>query len=100
MASSSLEQLSALVAGRQWERVHEALSPVDRDACQALDDLDGSATSLDAAAETFATLGAAGDLATVEQLRARHVSDIFAKIGVSSWAGATAYAYRYQLVDS
>jgi ATP/maltotriose-dependent transcriptional regulator MalT len=112
-------------------------------ACRALDDLDGWATSLDAAAETFATLGAVGDLATVEHLRAgfheslsngqltsreievlrliatgatnkmiaaelvvsqktvaRHVSNIFTKIGVSSRAGATAYAYRYQLVGS
>jgi DNA-binding NarL/FixJ family response regulator len=38
------------------------------------------------------------DLGISEKTVARHVSNIFAKIGVSSRAAATAYAYEHDLV--
>jgi DNA-binding CsgD family transcriptional regulator/tetratricopeptide (TPR) repeat protein len=40
----------------------------------------------------------AADLVISEKTVARHVSNIFAKLGVSSRAAATAYAYEHQLV--
>jgi DNA-binding NarL/FixJ family response regulator len=49
-----------------------------------------------AAGKTNAAIGSALHLAakTVD----RHVSNIYAKLGVSSRAAATAYAYQHQLV--
>ena len=41
----------------------------------------------------------AADLFLSEKTVARHVSNIFAKLGVSSRAAATAYAYEHDLVD-
>jgi DNA-binding CsgD family transcriptional regulator len=40
----------------------------------------------------------AGDLYISEKTVARHVSNIFSKLGLSSRAGATAYAYKHHLV--
>jgi DNA-binding CsgD family transcriptional regulator len=40
----------------------------------------------------------AGELVLSERTVERHVSNIFVKLGVSSRAGATAYAYEHQLV--
>ena len=40
----------------------------------------------------------AADLFLSEKTVARHVSNIFAKLGVSSRAAATAYAYEHDLV--
>ncbi|MFW6205788.1 MAG: helix-turn-helix domain-containing protein, partial [Gemmatimonadota bacterium] len=42
----------------------------------------------------------AGTLFISEKTVARHVSDIFAKLGVSSRAAATAYAYEHGLAGS
>ena len=110
-------------------------------ACRALDDEDGAEMEFDAARSAFQQLGAATDLARVDQLSratgaarsaggltareiqvlglvatgktnraiaaelvisektvARHVSNIFDKIAVSSRAAATAYAYEHKLV--
>jgi DNA-binding NarL/FixJ family response regulator len=40
----------------------------------------------------------AADLFISEKTVARHVSNIFAKLGLSSRAAATAYAYEHELV--
>jgi DNA-binding NarL/FixJ family response regulator len=40
----------------------------------------------------------ASDLVLAEKTVHRHVSNIFAKLGVSSRAAATAYAYQHRLV--
>jgi len=113
-------------------------------ACRALGDVDSAAMELACARETFASLGAAGDVARadatqldaearaeqgageltareVEVLRlvatgktnraiaaslgisektiARHVSNIFTKLGISSRAAATAYAYERRILQ-
>jgi DNA-binding NarL/FixJ family response regulator len=49
-----------------------------------------------AAGETNRAIAA--ELVLSERTVDRHVSNIFAKLGVSSRAAATAYAYRHQLV--
>jgi ATP/maltotriose-dependent transcriptional regulator MalT len=109
-------------------------------ACRELGDDDSAELELDAARETFRSLGAAPDLARAERLSkkatatlaggltgrevqvlaliatgttnrgianqlvisektaARHVSNIFAKLAVSSRSAATAYAYEHGLV--
>jgi DNA-binding CsgD family transcriptional regulator len=103
-------------------------------ACAALNDEDTAAMELEAAADTFARLGAAPELARISrpadrhglttrelevlQLLAsgksnreiaaalvishhtvrRHVQNTFAKLGVSSRAAATAFAFRHGLV--
>ncbi len=114
-------------------RVHIGLS------YRALGDIDTAEMELDAARAAFERLGAAPDLARVEELTgsaasqtaagltprevevlrlvatgktnraiaaelylsektvARHVSNIFTKLGVSSRAAATAYAYQHDL---
>ena len=41
----------------------------------------------------------AGELVISEKTVARHVANIFTKLGVSSRAAATAYAYEHRLVD-
>lgn len=111
-------------------------------ACRALGDNDAARLELDAARREFQRLGAAPDVARVEQLLgaatapaagslsaretevlalvasgktnraiggalgisektvARHVSNIFSKLGVSSRAAATAYAYQHDLIRS
>jgi DNA-binding NarL/FixJ family response regulator len=104
-------------------------------ACQALGDADGASLEREAARQVFQRLGAAGDLAalddrhttshglTARELQVlrlvasgqtnkeiaaglslsektvdRHVSNIFAKIDVSTRAAATAFAYEHRLV--
>ncbi len=108
-------------------------------ACRQMDDQDTATLELDAAARTFAALGAGPDRARVgalateqpapshgltarelqvlrlvatgktnhaianelvlsEKTVERHLSNLFTKIGVSSRAAATAYAYQHQLV--
>jgi DNA-binding CsgD family transcriptional regulator len=109
-------------------------------ACRALGDAESGALELEAAAGTFAALGAAPDVARLGRLLGtgdgadrhgltarelevllllagglsnkaiagrlvlsertidRHVSNIFAKLGVSSRAAATAHAYEHRLV--
>jgi DNA-binding CsgD family transcriptional regulator len=110
--------------------------------CRALGDEAGGGEELTAAAAAFGQLGAAGDLAALEQLRrspeargsaprltarerevlallatgstnraiaeqlglsertvARHLSNIFPKIGVSTRSAATAWAYRRGLIS-
>ena len=42
----------------------------------------------------------AADLAISDKTVARHVSNIYAKLGLSSRAAATAYAYEHDLVPS
>jgi DNA-binding NarL/FixJ family response regulator len=49
-----------------------------------------------AAGETNKTIAA--ELVLSERTVDRHVSNIFTKLGVSSRAAATAYAYKHQLV--
>ena len=106
-------------------------------ACRALGDEDSAEMELDAARRAFSQLGAAPDLALIEELAAtgaiaggltgrevevlaqvatgktnrdiaaelvisektvaRHLSNIFTKLGVSSRAAATAYAYKHDL---
>jgi DNA-binding CsgD family transcriptional regulator len=107
--------------------------------CRALGDDDSAAMELDGARAVLQELGAAPDLAAVEQLRApgpgtvqrltaretqvirllatgktnraiaaelsisektvaRHVSNLFLKLGVQTRAAAAAYAFRHQLV--
>jgi ATP/maltotriose-dependent transcriptional regulator MalT len=55
---------------------------------------------LDAARQVFERLSAGPDLARVVGLTgvARHLSNIFTKLGVSSRAAATAYAFQHDLV--
>jgi DNA-binding NarL/FixJ family response regulator len=105
-------------------------------ACLALGDRDAAELERDAARESFASLGAAPDLARIdaagtrephgltarelevmrlvaagrtnkaiaaelvlsERTVERHVSNIFAKLGVSSRSGATAFAYEHRLL--
>ena len=109
-------------------------------ACRALGDADASALELEAAAAVFRELGAAPDLARLEEVArqavarapdgltarelevlrlvasgrtnrqiaqtlvisehtvARHLQNIFAKLGLSSRTAATAYAFEHQLV--
>jgi DNA-binding CsgD family transcriptional regulator len=109
-------------------------------ACREIGDDDGAEMELDAARWVFERLGAAPDLARIEQFSRtaaadhvggltgremevlaliaagqtnreiatalvlsehtvrRHVQNIFAKLGVSSRAGATAYAFRHELI--
>ncbi len=109
-------------------------------ACRSLGDEDGAEMELDAARSVFQQLGAAPDLARVEELSrmtarkaasgltaremevlrlvaagktnrqvaaelvisektvATHVSNIFTKLGLSSRAAATAYAYEHDLL--
>jgi DNA-binding CsgD family transcriptional regulator len=109
-------------------------------ACRALADEDTAEMELDAARSAFEQLGAASDLARIEELSrtastrapggltsrevevlalvasgrtnraiaaelvisektvARHMSNIFTKLGISSRAAATAYAYEHHLV--
>lgn len=43
--------------------------------------------------------GIATDLVVADKTVDRHVTDIFAKLGVSSRAAATAYAYKHRLLD-
>ena len=111
-------------------------------ACRALGDELGATMELDAAAVALRAIGAAPELARVEQMRrepagrgagkltarelevlrlvatgltnraiagrlrisektvARHVSNIFLKLGLSSRSAATAYAYRHALVST
>lgn len=111
-------------------------------ACAAVGDTDSADLELDAAREEFASLGAAPDLAAVDELRggggasrnfrpltareaevvtlvargatnraiaeelvisektvARHLANVFTKLGVSSRAAATAWAYEHGLVE-
>ena len=42
--------------------------------------------------------GFAGELSVAEKTVDRHVSNIFTKLGVSSRAAATAYAYQHRLL--
>ena len=138
---------------RQW---HDLGAPYEiatnrmllAQACLTLGDEDGWRHSLDSAVDIFASLGAAADLARVEELRsppagprrsgsgsgstvltareaevlgllatgatnkeiaarlvvsqktvARHLSNIFTKVGVSTRAAATAYAFRHGLAN-
>jgi hypothetical protein len=60
-------------------------------ACRALGDENGAEMELDAARWAFQELGATPDVA-------RHVSNIFGKLGLSTRAAATAYAYEHSLV--
>jgi DNA-binding CsgD family transcriptional regulator len=110
-------------------------------ACRQLGDDDGATLEFDAAAAAFRALGAAADLAALEQLSspgptdaaglsprerqvlalvatgmtnrsiaaelvisqktvARHVANIFNKLGTSSRSAATAYAYEHGLTRS
>jgi DNA-binding CsgD family transcriptional regulator len=108
-------------------------------ACRMLGDDDTAAMELDAARESFAELGAASDLASIDALKgpadadlhgltaretevlslaaagktnrdiaaelvisehtvARHLQNIFAKLGVSSRTAASAFAFEHDLV--
>jgi DNA-binding CsgD family transcriptional regulator len=74
--------------------------------CERRGDRDGRGLELDAARRIFKQLVAAGKtnrdigaaLFISEKTVARHVSNIFDKAGVSSRAGATAWAYRRNLI--
>jgi DNA-binding CsgD family transcriptional regulator len=105
-------------------------------ACRMLGDDDTAAMELDAARESFAELGAASDLASIEvradaglhgltareaevlrlvaagktnrevatelfiseHTAARHLQNIFAKLGVSSRTAASAFAFEHDLL--
>jgi hypothetical protein len=90
-------------------------------ACRALADEDGAGLEIDAARSIFERLGATPDLARIDSLMKgtpsghtyrltprklslsektvdRHVSNIFAKLDVSTRAAATAFAYQHNLV--
>jgi DNA-binding CsgD family transcriptional regulator len=136
------------VLRRAWMRWREIDAPYEGArvrvliglACRSLGDDDSAEMELDAARSVFEQLGAAADVAHVEQLRgttsakagsgltarevqvlrlvatgktnraianelfisektvARHVSNIFTKLGLSSRSAATAYAYEHELV--
>jgi DNA-binding CsgD family transcriptional regulator len=133
---------------RAWTTWHALAAPYEEArgrvlvglACRALGDDDSAAIELDAARAAFGRLGAAPDVARVNELLhheplaatggltererqvlalvatgttnraiaaelvisektvARHVSNIFTKLGVSSRSAATAYAYEHGLV--
>jgi tetratricopeptide (TPR) repeat protein len=96
-----------LKAPYEAARARELAGP----ACRALGDDETAALELAAARAAYVALGAASDLAAGETNKAiaarlvlsertvdRHVSNIFAKLGVSSRAAATAYAYEHQLL--
>ena len=132
-------------AAEVWQRARGALrggagAELVGLACRALGDEDTAALELEAARAAFGELGAAPDLARLDELGSRaapatrtgspsassrccaispparptrrsrrelvlsertvdrHVSNIFAKLGVSSRAAATAYAYEHGLV--
>lgn len=143
-AHAALSELRlAWTAWRQLEAPYDAarVRVLVGLACRSLEDEDGAEMEFDAARSVFQQLGAATDLARVEELSrtmkdpaslggltareiqvlalvatgktnraiaaelvisektvARHVSNIFDKIAVSSRAGATAYAYEHGLV--
>jgi hypothetical protein len=63
--------------------------------CRSLGDDEAGALELEAARGVFAELGAAPDLGRVDS---QHLQNIFAKLGVSSRAAATAFAFQHELV--
>ena len=133
---------------QQWQDLHAPYEVavarvIQAQTCQALDDHDGWATSLDSAAQIFRSLGAHPDLATIERLRqpsdrdaaatrspltarevdvlrlvatgatnktiaaqlivsektvARHLSNIFTKLDLSTRAAATAWAFQHNVI--
>jgi DNA-binding CsgD family transcriptional regulator len=127
-------------AWSHWDRVdapYEAAKTrlLVAEACRALGDDDAARMELDAARAALQALGAAGDLAALqetgsgplsarerevlgwlatgatnraiagrlflsEKTVARHVSNIFAKLGVTSRAAATSYAYEHGLAPA
>ena len=100
MTSSLLEQLSSLVAGRQRDRVRDALVQAGRDGQPD----DAALELLAEAFERYEQLGDRTNAAGIALLlsvtgREVEVGNFFAKIGVTSRAAATAYAYQHQLVD-
>jgi DNA-binding CsgD family transcriptional regulator len=77
--------------------------------CERLGDRDGRRLELDVARKLLTSLGAASCLARAdeqvaealsisEKTVARHVSNIFDKLGVSSRTAATAWAYEHHLI--
>jgi DNA-binding CsgD family transcriptional regulator len=133
---------------RAWQLWQELEAPYDAararvlvaEACRALGDADAAALELEAAAAVFRELGAAPDLARLEEVArqpdarathgltareldvlrlvasgktnreiaetlvisehtvARHLQNIFAKLGLSSRTAATAYAFEHELM--
>jgi DNA-binding CsgD family transcriptional regulator len=88
--------LDRLGAGPDLERLERLARPGAAAGTAGLTERELEVLRLLAAGKTNAAIGSALRLAakTVD----RHVSNIYAKLGVSSRAAATAYAYQHQLV--
>jgi DNA-binding NarL/FixJ family response regulator len=88
--------LQALSAGPDLARVESLAGRAPRKASGGLTAREVEVLQLVASGRTNRAI--AGELFLSEKTVARHVSNIFAKLGVSSRAAATAYAYEHDLV--
>lgn len=87
-----------LGAVSELARVENLLRPAAIKAAGGLTAREVEVLRLVAAGKTNRTI--AGDLFLSEKTVARHVANIFNKLGVSTRAAATAYAYEHDLVES
>jgi len=100
-SSASLEldaaRRSFAELGASWDLARTAaLSSQTRDASHQLTDREVEVLSLVAAGKTNRSI--ATSLGISEKTVARHVSNIFTKLGLPNRAAATAYAYEHKLV--
>jgi DNA-binding NarL/FixJ family response regulator len=90
------DALTALGAGPELGRLESLAGPAARADPQGLTKRELEVLRHLAAGETNKAIAA--DLVVSERTVDRHVSNIFAKLGVSTRAAATAYAYEHELV--
>ena len=95
---AALRTYERLGAPRDAARVRELLAPPAREAPGELTLRERQVLALVATGKTNRSI--AEELAISEKTVARHVSNILAKLGVSSRAAATAYAFRHDLVSA